>query len=377
MRLLVIVAIVIGILAFATVQVRSYFGEDGARKRMEESQKRASPAKPPSMEVPANFGKHVDGLVADGEVAIGSYQFKNRIVPATPDALRGEQSAKARCETDISSNSWIWLCTPFQALQIKQLAETMDRKQLEMDLEFCLVLMNQDRIRSRGLSVLYDESATWLNALHLDGDTGSLRLATNGFALDLTLDHSDGAASIVSCPVIRVMESSPWNYSIDSEIPIPRSDIVDGTVRNAFEYHKVGFGLSGNVTVAGNQVILALEQRNGNVAERTAVENRPPEFSTQELKTTVRLAWWEWSVLGGIHIDRTSLVTGIFKKEIKSTSDYLVIFVRPRLALSAPPKAVPLANGRSSNRETHPLLPPKGWQDFPDGIPLNTLPVLK
>jgi len=326
------------------------------------------------MEVPANFGNKVEGLVADGEVAIGSYQFKRRIVPETPTALRGEQSARSRCETDLSSNSWVWLCTPFQAVQIRELAETMDREQIEMDLEFCLVLMNQDRIRARGLTVLYDESATWMDALRLDGDSGSLMLKTHGIAVDLTFDNTDGAASVVSVPVLRVMESSPWTYSIDSEIPIPQSDIVDGTVRNSVEYHKIGFGLSGNVTVAGEQVILSVQQRNGNVAQRSNVANQPPEFSTQELKTTVRLGWWKWAVLGGIQVDRASLVRGLFKKEIKETSDYLVIFVRPRLALAAPPKAVPVG-GRNDDKNFHPLLPPRGWQQFPDGVPTSSLPL--
>jgi hypothetical protein len=367
--------------------VKGYFGEEGVRKRQANAGVAAPEKKPvasgqmemPTPPPPSVISTAVKGEVAEPPVSIGSYTFKARIAPEPPMVLRGESTMRARCELDAGTNSWVWFCTPHQAEQILALAKAFDVRQHEMDLEFCLVLLNQDKIRSMGLSVLFDSSASWLSALSLEGDSGSLRLSLDRFAIDVDVQHTDAVASVVSVPVIRAFEAVPWEYNIDNEIPLPRSDVIhNGVVRNSVEYRKVGFGLSGKVTMAGDDVLLSVKQRNGSVSQRPSSVGQYPEFGTQDLSTTVRLAWWEWSVLGGIQVEKSSIIKGRFwSDKVQQSSDYLVIFVRPRLALSAPPKAVPVGSSRKpaeTDRKEHPLLPLKGG-DFPDGKPTLGLPL--
>jgi hypothetical protein len=338
---------------------------------------------PPKVEKPASQmevpepSKPVKGELAEAPISIGSYKFVQRLAPEPPMVLRGETTMRARCERDTATNSWVWFCTPHQAEQILALARAFDVRQQEMDLEFCLVLVNQDKIRSLGLSVLFNADASWLSALDLTGDSGSLRLSFDNWAVDLQAQHTDAVASVVSVPVIRAIESVPWEYNIDTEVPLPRSDVIQNVVRNSVEYRKIGFGLSGTVNMAGNDVLLALRQRNGSVSTRPNAAGQYPEFGTQDLSTTVRLAWWEWSVLGGIQVERSNVIKGWWSDRVQESSDYLVIFVRPRLTLSAPPKAVPVGSSRKPvelDRREHPLLPLKSGE-WPDGKPVLGLPL--
>jgi hypothetical protein len=380
MRLLLIAAVVIGVLVFAGVKIKGYFGKAGVEERQKAAGLTPSKdvQKAPSMEMP-EANKSVHGEASEEVVvSIGSYTFQNRVAPEPPAVLRGENSMRARCELDAVTNSWVWFCTPHQAEQIRGLALAFDRRQQEMDLEFCLLLVNQDKIRSMGLSVLYNPGASWLTALKLDGDAGSLRLSLDNVAVDVTMQHTDAAAMVLQVPVLRVMESVPWTFDDSTEVAIPESDVVNNVVRNSVKYRKIGFGLSGVVRITGNDVVLNVKQNNGSILHRPTTQGEYPEFGTQELNTSCRMSWWEWSVLGGIQVDRKAVLKGWFSDKVQETTDYLVIFVRPRLSLSAPPRAVPAGSSRkpqAKDRGEHPLLPVKGWSDFPDGVPTSSIPL--
>lgn len=255
-------------------------------------------------------------------------------------------------QKDLESNSWVWIGGPVLGSQILDLARSYDVEQIEMDLEFVLVLLSTDKLKSRGVSIFYQERASWLDALSLVGDAGSLRISSGGWGVELSLADTQSGLTLLSQPVIRCVEGQSWSFANDSEVPVPRSEIVDGTIRNSVDFRPAGFGLEGVVRVVGDQVLLQVEQRNGSIAPSTAGTSEVPIFNNQKLKSTVRLAFWEWSVLGGIQIDREQLRRGLFRHSVQSTSDYLVIFVRPRLALEAPLAAVPV----ESNEDVHPLL---------------------
>jgi len=276
-------------------------------------------------------------------------------------------------QKDPASNSWVWIGGPVLAAQIFDLAKSYDVRQVEMDLEFVLVLMSTEKLRARGVSLFYSDRANWLDYLSLSGDAGSLRISSGGFGAELAYQDNNTGVSLLSQPVVRCIDGEPWKFSTDSEVPVPHSEVVDGVIRQSLDFRTVGFGLSGTVHIVGDDILLRVEQRNGSIAPTTTENASAPTFSVQGLSTALRLGWWEWSVMGGIQVDKEELRRGIFKSSVQSSSDYLVIFVRPRLSLDAPPKAMPAA-ARPDSRE-HPLLPVKGWSDFPDGVRPSALPL--
>lgn len=309
---------------------------------------------------------------------IGSYVFKNRVAPLAPNFLRAEGS-KIIVETDKESNSWVWIGTPLFSDQITQLGKEFDRKQVEMDLEFVLVLISTDRLKSRGISIFYRQDASFLDVLNLTGDAGSLRISSGSWGVDLEYGDKKSGVSLLSQPVIRCLDGQPWRFATDTQVPIPRSEFVDGVLRQVIEYRPIGFGLDGTVRIVGEKVLLEIKQRNGSVTPASSDRtNDAPIFQDQVLETSLQLAWWEWSVLGGIQVDKEQTRKGLFRDSLQVTSDYLVIFARPRLALETPPKAVPVYQAQDLHPlESFPrdLLPEKGWQNYPDGIAPAALPL--
>ena len=298
----------------------------------------------------------VTSLPLGETVTVGSYRFLNRLVPDAPGFLKDESKVSMIVQTDAQSNSWVWIGSSVLGSQILDLAKTYDREQTEMDLDFVLVLVNAEKLHSRGLSFMYSERASWLNAFSLTGDAGSLRFSAGGVALDLSLGDTETGLTLLSQPVIRCLDGAPWKFSTDSNVPVPKSEVVDSTVRQSVEFRPVGFGLDGVVRVVGDKILLTVRQRNGSIAPSatsSGAGTEVPTFNDQILETTCQLGFLEWSVLGGIQVDREELRKGLFRNSLKVSSDYLVVFVRPRAALEAPPRAVPVSSAPNSN---HPLL---------------------
>ena len=389
MRLILIVVVVLSGLGFGVFKTYSYFAgkkqvaleqkQAHERHKLEAENKKLE-EKLAAVSVPDPA--HRPGAVPTGAAgvpdlrpavsvppvtrSVGSYRFVHRLVPPAPGFLKNESNAGMIVETDEGSNSWVWIGEPVLCSQILDMAKSYDLRQIEMDLDFVLVLVNTEKLKTFGFSVFYDESASWLNALSLQGDTGSLRIASNGFAVDLEMSNDKTGLSVLSQPVVRVLDGQPWKFETDSEVPIPNSEVIDGVIRRNVDFRKIGFGLDGMVRVVGDLVLLQIEQRNGSIAPAASKEAEYPIFNVQSLKTSVQLAFSEWSVLGGIQVDREETRKGIFRDSLKVSSDYLVIFVRPRLSLEAPPQAVPVTG---ASNQHHPLLlgngvlPPKSWID--------------
>ena len=387
MKLILIVIVFLGGVSFCGWKIYSHFSEAkeaglvALRKDQAEREKKkavdaalaaagvkaggsAAPSGPP-VHLPPGMSVGVTGQAPITEVSVGSYRFQRRLVPPAPGFLKDDSKVGMVVQTDDDSNSWVWIGSPVLGSQILDLAKSYDLQQVEMDLDFVLVLLNTEKLKSFGFSMFYNDSASWLTALSLRGDTGSLRLASGGWAVDLDYSNDKTGLSVLSQPVIRCLDGEPWHFATDSEIPVPKSEVVDGVVRRSVEFRKIGFGLEGLVRVVGNSVLLSVEQRNGSVAPAVSRETEFPVFNVQSLKTSCQLAFSEWSVLGGIAVEREESRRGFLRDSMKVTSDYLVVFCRPRLALDAPPKAVPVDG---SATDSHPLLgegvlPPKQWLD--------------
>lgn len=401
MRLILIALVVVCGLGFAATKVYGFFSEKknstpeslkAERDAMiakefpeyaaKEKELKEAPAAVPADSVhalqasvpapPTIAGAPVEALT------ISSYRFKNRVAPVAPAFLRADD-ARVIVETDIQSNSWVWMGSPVFQEQIQDLARAFDKAQVEMDLEFVLVLISRDKLKAKGISVFYQEKASFLDVLNLSGDSGSLRISSGGWSLGLDLANTTSGVSLLSQPVIRCMDGNAWKFATDTQVPIPRSEYVDGVLRQVVEYRPIGFGLDGTVRIVGNKVLLDVKQRNGSVTPASSDRtNDAPVFQDQILETSLHLAFGEWSVMGGIQVDKEQSRKGLFRDSLQVTNDYLVIFVRPKLSLEAPPRAVPVKSGLS----WHPLgnvpfdlLPEKGWQDFPDGVVIDAMPI--
>jgi hypothetical protein len=387
MKLILIVLVFVGGVSFCGWKIYSHFSEAkeaglvAQRKDQAEREKKkaidaalaaagvkagaVSAPSGPLVPLPPGMSVAVSGQAPIVEVSVGSYRFQRRLVPPAPGFLKDDSKVGMVVQTDTDSNSWVWIGSPVLGSQILDLAKSYDVQQVEMDLDFVLVLLNTEKLKSFGFSMFYNDSASWLTALSLRGDTGSLRLASGGWAVDLDYSNDKTGLSVLSQPVIRCLDGQPWHFATDSEIPVPKSEVVDGVVRRSVEFRKIGFGLEGLVRVVGNTVLLTVDQRNGSVAPAVSRETEFPVFNVQSLKTSCQLAFSEWSVLGGIAVEREESRRGFLRDSMKVTSDYLVVFCRPRLALDAPPKAVPVDGSAS---DSHPLLgegvlPPKEWLD--------------
>lgn len=332
---------------------------EAAERQLAEAQKRAAVAAGASGKIdPGNTGSLAS--VAVEETELESYVFAQRVVPSPPSFLRGENT-RLLVEQDLESNSWVWMGSPVLGAKILQLAKLYDKQQVEFDLDFVFVLVSEDDLKEFGVSAIFvDEGAAWLNSLRLEGGEGSLRLASGGLGVELNFACDVGSISVLSRPTVRVVSGSKFQFSTDTQVPVPQTQIIDGVTQNSIEYKAIGFGLDGVCTLVGGRIKLALVQRNGSLLNRN-VEGAPaPEFGEQTLSTSAFLEWWAWSPVGGIQVDREEISKGILSSRKEKSRDYLIVFARPRDALKAPPRALPPGALTPAEFAGHPLLPAPG-----------------
>lgn len=373
MKLIAIVVVFVAGLGFAGLKIFEYFDEKRQvgieaqqKQKLREAEKAAAEkaiAEYKAIHPEAQAVSAVQSGSADlpvkatppqEQVTVGSYRFVKRLVPPAPAFLKDESKVGMIVQTEEASNSWVWIGSPVLGSQIKDLAKAYDIRQMEMDLDFVLVLVNTERLQARGLSLFASEQASWLSALSLTADEGSLRITAGNVALDLSLSDTTTGLSLLSQPVIRCIDGQPWRFTVDSEVPVPKSEILEGTIRNSVDFRAVGFGLEGMVRVVGDSILMTCEQRNGSISQAASTSSDVPIFNNQVIKTSCELGIGQWSVIGGLQVDKEEMRRGIFRNSLKASSDYLVVFVRPRASLDAPPQALPVWH----DDDTHPLLPP-------------------
>lgn len=376
MRIFIILAIILAVVSLAAFKIINYFSPTYQKEHIEEVSKIDGITDTDTQNFPPKSQTTNQATIAKSYKPtqiqkIGVYKFKNRQAPPIPQLFKSTDSG-IDVDRDESSNTWVFLGDPASVAQLIDIAESIDTEQLEFDLDFCLVMLNRDKLKERGLSIFYQEDASWLSMLSLRANGGSLRLAAGEFAIDFNYSNNSDSVAVVSVPSIRCLDGNPWRFETKTEVPVPRSDISDGTVRQSIEYRAVGFGLDGVARVHGdNGLILDIKQNNGAVTNKQLAGNDVPEFQVQTLQTSVKMSFSEWSVLGGLNVEKEELRKGIFSKSHTTSADYLVIFVRPRISLTAPPRAVPIP----AAGDEHPLLPPKPQKGF-TGYEVPTLPDL-
>lgn len=275
------------------------------------------------------------------------YVFKNRTVPPLPFGQRQNMSGPEENDDgvilalDVVSNSWILRGPPYEVASMERVAQQLDIKQDELDLDFLLVAVAEDWVASWGIDAHFKDGASWLSAFNLDSEGASLRFRSGSVAIDLSAERGKSAARLVSSPVIRVMTGEQWEFSADTQIPVPVLQRSEGVVSTAYEYREVGLGLAGVVRQSdGGMYRMHIEQRNGNVeASAKQAAGEPPQIREQVLKSMVGLELSKWSCVGGVRSWRTETKKRLFGSEDREEQDLLLIFCRPRRGLGGEPQA--------------------------------------
>lgn len=311
------------------------------------------------------------------------YSFKNRPVPPPPfgrnsSSVGGGKDEKGlELSVDVGANAWIMRGPPTEVQDVGRIAAVLDVVQDELDLDFLLVTVSETWLRSFGVSAAYQEGAAWLPSFTLANGTGGLRIASNGFAVDLTASIADSSASVYSSPVIRCVTGEKWSFGADREIPIESTLRQDGQTQSSYEFRSVGLGFTGSVTKAGpkNAYRLQVEQRNGDVESSSGVEHGPPPvIRSQILQTSLVVEVGRWSCVGGVSSWRKEKKKRLLGVSDSEEQNLLLVFVRARDALSVAPTAYPVGEGPEHLRPLSPnawdvgpdqsmVLPPKSWLD--------------
>ncbi|BCU78891.1 hypothetical protein [Luteolibacter sp. LG18] len=323
------------------------------------------------------------------------YVFQNRDVPPAPFDRANTIGARpddrgVEISVDHGSNSWLIRGPVIYVEQVMSIAKGLDIVQDQLDVDFLLIALSEDYVRSWGLSVLMRDGASYLSAFQLEPSGLSLTLSHDAFSLTFSAEDSTGSVRVVSAPVVRAVTGEKWEFSADTQVPVPTLQRSEGVVSTAFEYRKVGLGLSGTLNKApGGKYRAHIEQRNGTVDLAPKDASTPPQLREQVLKTSAVLEPGRWSCIGGVRSWRVEQEKGFFGKTDKETQELLLVFARPRFQLAPVPRA--MISDAAPDALTHlapfgpdplategsPLLPPKDWKRsaFPDGVEPKGLPL--
>jgi len=310
------------------------------------------------------------------------YTFRNRPVPPPPfgrdkSAIGSSRDANGlELSVDQGANSWIMRGPSTEVMEVARIAEVVDVVQDELDLDFLLITVSETWLRSFGVSAAYQEGAAWLPSFSLSDGSGGLRLASGGFAVDLTASMSDSSASVYSAPVVRCVTGEKWSFGADREIPIESTTRADGVQQSSYSYRSVGLGFSGSLAKAGPKGAyrLQVEQRNGDVESSGGVDKLPPVIRSQLLQTSLVVEIGRWSCVGGVSSWRKEKKKRLIGVSDSEEQNLLLVFVRPRDALSLAPVAHAVGQGPEHldpltgnawdlGPDESALLPPKHWID--------------
>lgn len=297
------------------------------------------------------------------------YIFANRTAPPAPFSMSVSTDKQSAVSVDEGANAWVMRGSPSQVDMLKAMAKSLDVAAEEIDLDFVLVAVSEQWLDSIGLSVLFNEGASYMSAFSLDGSGASLRLASGNVAVNLSYQDASEAVALVASPVVRCMTGEPFRFSNDTELPVPALARSEGIVTSGIDFRSVGLGIGGVVrTLPNGSYRLNLEQRNGTIGKTVAVGGSDvPQAQTQTLKTSVVVERDRWSCAGGVRTSRTITRKRLLGKSEEQTEDLLLVFVRARSSLELTPRAFPIDLERAQQANdlplepdslSHPLLPP-------------------
>jgi len=286
----------------------------------------------------------------------GSYLFKNRVVPVFPSDFQIDDLVVS---TDLSSNTWFWVAPKGLDFDIFAFARSYDHSLNDLDLDFVLIAISEDWLKSRGISALFAEGENFLSGLDLDFDRAGLTLSYKGLRVDVGASNSRSKVRVVTSPSVRCVVGRPWRFRTIQRIPFQVTSDTETSVRTSTEFIEAGLTLSGTVHALRDSFRLILNQEN---SSPVASVDGPPVIESQELTTALDLEWDRWSVAGGVRARRFERVRGIFGSRSLDAHDHIVVFVRPRNNVQASiPVAVPVSDDPllyEHPYDEHLLLPP-------------------
>ncbi|RYD50364.1 MAG: hypothetical protein EOP83_24035, partial [Verrucomicrobiaceae bacterium] len=200
-RLLAIILLVFGILVGLVWGFNRLISPDQRFKKLHEMRgephasaptEGAEPVLPPLPDVSKIEGAPVSsvdeppsGKASAGAVeATGFYVFRNRTVPQSPfnngvSPLGSAKDARNfQLGVDEVSNAWVMRGPPLEVDQYERMAKALDLPQDELDLDFLLVSVSEDWLRGFGVSVHFQEGASWSSLFGLDAVGSTLRFAS-------------------------------------------------------------------------------------------------------------------------------------------------------------------------------------------------------
>ncbi|QJE98883.1 hypothetical protein [Luteolibacter luteus] len=296
-------------------------------------------------------------LMGKKPVEIRVFSFVNRIVPSI-DVLRAEVAAAADFSVlvDQRANAWILRAPADVMEEYSKVVQALDVRPDQVDMDFLLVAVSQDRVASLGLSGLLNSGAPHLEGVSLVFEPSGLNLRVGSSSLNLEIDKGREAVHVVTLPVVRAVAGEPFKLDSVDEIPIAQSTYRDDVETRSYEYRKVGLGISGGIVRVGASMVLSLKQSNGSVVRESA---EAPTFRTSTTETVAWLQPGEWTVVSGLTMERRVWRRGFLERKDDQEKDLVLLFARARTSVGSSQvgEFVEIDDMRALDGGDHPLLP--------------------
>lgn len=302
----------------------------------------------------------------------GSFTFRNREVPPVPSATQ-QGASDSQIQVDLPTNSWRWIATEVQSEIFANLGLAIDFPSTEFDLDFVLLAVSSEGVKSFGLTGLFRDGASFRTLADLGFSFSGLTLGFQGLQAGVDAEYLRANSRILSAPFVRASAGVPFSFESVREVPIQRSIIVEGVRETSFEYRPIGLTFNGVVSVVSGQASFSLEIENGTFTESTV--EFAPIFQTTSANVRGLLTWGQWSAVAGLKVESETIRKGFLSKRDSDTSELLIVFVRPRLNFPAaiPPPLPP--NEYLGLKFSDHLLLPSIDENERFSIPLRALPV--
>jgi len=237
----------------------------------------------------------------------------------------------------------------------------LDVRPDQVDLDFLLVAVSQDRAVSLGLSGLLASGAPHLEGISLAFEPTGLNLRVGSSSLNLDVDLGREALHVVTLPVVRAVTGEPFKLDSVDEVPIAQTSFREETETRSYDYRKVGLGIAGSVQRVGPAFFLTLRQSNGSVVRES---QEAPTFRTSTTETSAWLHPDAWTVISGLTMERRVWRRGFLQRKDDQEKDLVLLFARARSSVG-PVRVddfVEVTTMPGLDQGSHPLLPPKPRQ---------------
>lgn len=303
------------------------------------------------------LGEVGSNLIAKKPVEIRVFRFVNRLVPSI-DVLRAEIAAASDFSAliDERANAWIIRAPTDVMGEYEKVVQALDVRPDQVDMDFLLVAVSQDRVEALGLSGLLMSGAPHLEGVSLKFEPSGLNLRVGSSSLNLDIDKGRQAVHVVTLPVIRAVAGEPFKLDSVDEVPIAQTTYREDVESRTYEYRKIGLGIAGNIQRVGPSLVLSLKQSNGSVVRESEVA---PTFRTSTTETVAWLQPGEWTVVSGLTMERRVWRRGFLERKDDQEKDLVLLFARARSSVgsSQVSEFVEIDDMPALDGGDHPLLP--------------------